>query len=740
MNRKVHTEACIVNVSPDAGEPLPDNGRPGWLASLMLKRSGIVLSRFALYYRKLAGLPRPWRMRLQRKLALTASGAALLLALMQAPLQAAPDNTITVVDGEVADVNNGQCSLIEAIINARTTNAGQLRADCAAGNLNGADTIVLPTNGVFDLTAAHNSQFGATGLPVITGNMTIEGNGATINRLLSAPEFRILVVDPNRHLTLRNTIISGGRAEGFNDNGGGILNYGTLNAENSVIAFSRAYRGGGIRNSNTGTVTLTNSMVKSNRAYDYGGGIHNSGTVTINRSTVNRNYATYGGGGVYNTSAGQMTITNSTFTGNDAAGLGSGGGIYNNGDMTLSNSTITGNYSYEGGSGILNEESGTLQMSRTIVSGNYIFDTFGNYDDVPDEISNSGTIVTNNFNLIGHNGDAYSDGFALGATDIVPTEGLDDIVGRLTNNGGPTETRALPLGSPAIDRAPNNACTAAPVNGVDQRGEPRNEDGDGSPSANECDIGAFELEEDAPVSSVAFYVSAAQAGTVDGVAFEPADILRFESGHWFMHFDASDVGITKNVSAFAIDFSPILLSFSANQSIHNVGTVTPWDAVFFNPTRTGDHTAGSFSLAFDGSTVGLTTSGEKIDALESMLGGLAISTSGTMSVPKVGGGTLKAQDEDALFFDYSDEAWLPLFDGTGVPGLKAEDVNALSVDRDTGDVYITLTNAFNLSGVTGNAKDIVKLTVNGNSYTPSLFWDGSAAGFPANLDGLEIIQ
>src|SRR5690606_10275556 len=149
----------------------------GWWAGLLLRRSGTLLPRFAYYYRKVAALPRPWRRQLRRKLAVTATGAALLLALA-GPVgppglaePAAPEATITVVNGEVEIVNNGKCSLMEAIINARATSAGQLRADCTAGNLNGPDTVSLPNGGDFVLTAPHNSQNGPTGLPVITSSM-----------------------------------------------------------------------------------------------------------------------------------------------------------------------------------------------------------------------------------------------------------------------------------------------------------------------------------------------------------------------------------------------------------------------------------------------------------------------------------------------------------------------------------------------------------------------------------------
>jgi hypothetical protein len=48
----------------------------------------------------------------------------------------------------------------------------------------------------------------------------------------------------------------------------------------------------------------------------------------------------------------------------------------------------------------------------------------------------------------------------------------------LADNGGPTETMALPTGSPAID-------VAVTCDGYDQRGTPR---------AAPCDSGAFEHE------------------------------------------------------------------------------------------------------------------------------------------------------------------------------------------------------------------------------------------------------
>ena len=74
-----------------------------------------------------------------------------------------------------------------------------------------------------------------------------------------------------------------------------------------------------------------------------------------------------------------------------------------------------------------------------------------------------------------------------------PVTVADPLLGPLANNGGPTQTHALVVGSPAIDRGNPNGCldsTGAPLQ-TDQRGLPRAFDGNGDGRAA-CDIGAFE--------------------------------------------------------------------------------------------------------------------------------------------------------------------------------------------------------------------------------------------------------
>ena len=55
------------------------------------------------------------------------------------------------------------------------------------------------------------------------------------------------------------------------------------------------------------------------------------------------------------------------------------------------------------------------------------------------------------------------------------------MIGALANNGGPTQTRALLLGSPAIDLVPLSSCTVS----ADQRGVAR-------PQGAGCDSGSYE--------------------------------------------------------------------------------------------------------------------------------------------------------------------------------------------------------------------------------------------------------
>src|SRR6476469_8067192 len=176
-----------------------------------LRRYGDELfARFAACYTELRALPRGARRRLQRRLARSTdfgaalpeclrqseqrlqhrmawslAGAALLLALGQGVATAA---TITVTTDNPNIAADGQCSLIEAIVNAN--NDAATHVDCPAGS--GADTIVLPANANVTLSSVYVTLYNGSiplGLPPITSQITIEGNSAIITRQANAPAF-----------------------------------------------------------------------------------------------------------------------------------------------------------------------------------------------------------------------------------------------------------------------------------------------------------------------------------------------------------------------------------------------------------------------------------------------------------------------------------------------------------------------------------------------------------------------
>ena len=209
-----------------------------------------------------------------------------------------------------------------------------------------------------------------------------------------------------------------------------------------------------------------------------------------------------------------------------------------------------------------------------------------------------------------------------------------------------------------------------------------------------------------------YFVSPVGNGTVSGVAFQKGDILArttYNDGttKWILFFDASDVDITQNINSIDVSPEGAALVFQGNQAIPGLGTVTPYDVVWFNASQWGPRTNGWFSdtLLLDGSAVGLSAASEKIDALA---GNNIISTTGAAAVPAASGGTLKARDEDLISLNTSTGKWSMHFDGSTVLGLATEDVTA--ADRDSSGVDPWLDFVIQGSGVlyghAVNQKDI----------------------------------
>ena len=286
-------------------------------------------------------------------------------------------------------------------------------------------------------------------------------------------------------ITMMNCTVSYNEAGTSGGSGGGIYNYeGIITMTNCTVKdnIAREYGGGILNDEDVAILTIKNSTISGNTADEDGGGIENYGTLTIVNCTVSGNTAfndsEYGGGGIDNYdsygSGAPLVIVNSTVTGNISHY--DGGGILNDGGamITIENCTISDNYAYHDGGGFYNDdsESSTNKIKNTIIANN---NCVGNGPDV------GGTVTSYGYNLIEDTSDCVITEVANPSTNIT---GVDPILGPLAYNSGPTQTRALLSGSPAIDAG---SCTDTDNNPVltDQRGVSR-------PQGSRCDIGAYE--------------------------------------------------------------------------------------------------------------------------------------------------------------------------------------------------------------------------------------------------------
>ena len=267
-------------------------------------------------------------------------------------------------------------------------------------------------------------------------------------------------------------------------------------------------------------VYLSNLTIRNGSA----SGIYNSGTLTISKSIITGNAAFYQGGGIYNDMHSMLTIIRSTISGNVAS---DGGGIYNfYATLRINNSTVSENRATSYVGGIFDEHGTTTIYNTTISENSQKYDGVilnrdgmetlnnttirGNHNRFGGSISTSGDAVTTLQNSIIANsgmggncsvGHIISKGYNLSDDDTCNFSGTGDMnntdpkLGKLNNNGGPTQTIRLLKGSPAIDAGNPNGCTDDKGNllKTDQRGWRRPGKFD---SSGRCDIGAFEVQHD----------------------------------------------------------------------------------------------------------------------------------------------------------------------------------------------------------------------------------------------------
>ena len=334
-----------------------------------------------------------------------------------------------------------------------------------------ADTVSGDT---VDLAAGTYQPASGTSFNIST-SITIEPTAPGSTVVLKGNGNTVLVVEnssatPGPTVAISGVVIEGGASEFY---GGGIAEYsGALFVEDSTISGNIA----GI----TGPPSTTG----------YGGGIwsQDGTSLTVEDSTISGNSATADGGGIL-TGDGTLTVEDSTISGN-TSGAGGGIAMFLDSAATVEDSTISGNNS--GGSfasGIYVEGPVTLAADiiakqaigpecQEVMGGTQIMDAGYNVDD-------DGTC-----------------GFSSANHSVSDSPVIDDYLGTLASNGGPTETvplLAIPSPTtaapdPAFEAIPSTFDLPVAENGVslacsvpDQRGFARNAS---------CDMGAFETSID----------------------------------------------------------------------------------------------------------------------------------------------------------------------------------------------------------------------------------------------------
>ena len=364
---------------------------------------------------------------------------------------AATINVTTTVD----EFGSGsRCSLREAIWSANNDSIAEAPG-CKLGS--GNDTVIVP-GGVFKLTKNNvvpelpalptvGEDLGATGDLDITTPVRVIHTGINAAHVTSRVNDERVFHVFGTGVVLQGLTITGGFSgiEG-SDHGGGILNEGVLTVKNSTITDNGATYGGGISTNGTSELTVVNSTVSGNTAAADGGGIsvETDGVAKLRSSTIADNTADVNG-----------------------SGGGDGGGIF---------STTAG-------------AGGIIDLRNTIVAANR--DAGGEADDCA---RLGGTITSLGHNLIGN---ANGCDYGAAAGDIINRKAQMTPLGY---TGGPTETHALKLISPAVDKG-----VACPK--TDQRGVTR----------TKCDIGAWEL-------------GFCQGAVINRIGTESADLIEGTAG------------------------------------------------------------------------------------------------------------------------------------------------------------------------------------------------------------------
>jgi hypothetical protein len=374
-----------------------------------------------------------------------------------------------------------------------------------ANNTGGANTIVLQRYHVYKLDKIDNYWYGPDGLPAISSAITIQGNGATIERD-DGSNFRFFYVSnsqygglPDGSLTLQYLTLQGGKAKGGDSHlgggglgaGGAIFNAGTLLLDSVLLVGntaqggnSRTYSyelwagggigqdapdshpsrdGGGFGGPLPGSVNFTNggptregqggSIRYPAEKAGFGGGGNGYGKGANDGGFGGGGGGNNGGGGSGGFGGGGGASYDSSFPARGGGGAGLGGAIFNRGgNIIVLNSTLTNNGA-AGGDGAWHLAGTQAPSGAGSAFGGAIF----NLD---------GTVRLTNDTIAGNNLDGG--GGSGGRTDGYQLYNLADSLDGKTVTAALTLANTILAGAPGdshdlvnqtFDNAPNNQAT-----------------------------------------------------------------------------------------------------------------------------------------------------------------------------------------------------------------------------------------------------------------------------------------
>jgi CSLREA domain-containing protein len=434
-------------------------------------------------------------------------------------------------DTAAAPLNNGICEVL--------TNTGTCTLRAAIMKANhypgGGVTILVPA-GTYTLTIPSDvfPDGEADGDLNITNTVTLVGAGAGRTIIDGNQLDRVFTIESLGVVSISGLTVRGGAAGNV---GGGLQNNGTLTLNDDVFTGNRSSNGsagGGLANSKR--LVASHTIIEDNVTNGNAGGVYNDtgASLQFTDSIIRDNQTFNGGWGGGLVNDGALTLTGSLVQGNQSAGKG--GGFWDaSGTLTLLNTTVSNNSAVCDGGGLEVWEPMTATFS-TIVGNLANSERAGVTGTCPDGgrgggIGTDTTVVNLRASLLGENfaGDTPEDGYGEVHSldyDLIETTagitltgitthnrtGLDPLIDSPHDNGGPTPTRALLRGSPALDWVPAGQCKdglGAPLT-TDQRGLPR-------PVNGLCDIGAYEGQPPA----LGYHRNLVRNGDAEGAAGSP---------------------------------------------------------------------------------------------------------------------------------------------------------------------------------------------------------------------------